>query len=116
MLSLPVPDTAKPQGSQPVAGLTLGLFLLFNHLHHLKGKGLNASAVLDTFWREGSPGLPIQRGRQPAKRTGLLLVRDGALDVKAVTHGLDRIVLGAVTEEECFEDEPVVLRQDSPGG
>ena len=34
-----------------MTGLALGLFLLLNHLHHLKGNALNASGVLETFWR-----------------------------------------------------------------
>lgn len=105
----PLPDMAKPQGTQPMTGLALGLFLLFNHLHHLKGNALNASGVLDTFWRLGSRRLPIQRRRQPPKRPGLLLVGARALHVEVVTHRLHRLILRAVGEEERFEHEPVIV-------
>lgn len=94
--TLPFSDMAKPQGTQPIAGIALGLFLLFNHLQYCRPKPVNASAVLDTFWRLGSRGLPIQRRRQPAKCTGLLLVGAGALDVEVVAYGLHCLILGTV--------------------
>lgn len=99
-----------------MTGLALGLFLLFNHLHHCRPETLNASAVLDTFWRLGSRGPPIQRRRQLGERPRPLLVGAGALHVEVVTHRLYRIILGIVAEEGCFEHEPVVVGEQLPGG
>ena len=118
ILFFPCPDVAKPQDTQPITGFTLGLFLLFNYLHHCRPETVNASAVLDTFWRKGAKPsqTAIQRRRQPGERPGLLLIGAGALHVEVVTHPLHRLILGTVAEEECFEHEPVVVGEQLSGG
>lgn len=46
--ALPFTDIAKPQGSQPIAGFALGLFLLFNHLQYFSSGSRFPSQVSDT--------------------------------------------------------------------
>lgn len=43
------PDTAKPQGTQPMTGLALGLFLLFNHLQYFRPGNRFPSQVSGLF-------------------------------------------------------------------
>ena len=111
-------DVVKPQGSQPVAGLALGLFLLFNHLQYCRPKQVNASAVLDTFWRDrAKPSqTAIQSGHKTSQRARLLLVGGRALDVEVVADLLDRIILCSFAEEERLQHQSVILGEDLPCG